>query len=145
MVRREDWEASGGLDGRFFAHMEEIDLCWRLCSRGRKVACVPQSRAYHVGGASLAQGNPRKTFLNFRNNLLMLYKNLPEESLRPVMRMRCLLDYVAATKFLLSGDLGNARNLRLMQNPHPAGLTRLCLLWQYHARGRKLFSQLPQP
>ena len=128
---------------------------------------MPQSRAYHVGGASLVQGNPRKTFLNFRNNLLMLYKNLPEESLRPVMRMRCLLDYVAATKFLLSGDLGNARavlrarrefqrmkpdflpqrteNLRLMQNPHPAGLTRLCLLWQYHARGRKLFSQLPQP
>ena len=165
LVRRKDWEASGGLDGRFFAHMEEIDLCWRLCCRGRKVVCVPESRAYHVGGASLAQGNPRKTFLNFRNNLLMLYKNLPEESLGPVLRMRCLLDYVAAAKFLLSGDTANARavvrarrefarlrpefapqraeNLRQMRVAHPAGHTSLCLLWQYYARGRKLFSQLP--
>ena len=165
LVRRKDWEASGGLDGRFFAHMEEIDLCWRLCCRGRKVVCVPESRAYHVGGASLAQGNPRKTFLNFRNNLLMLYKNLPDESLGPVLRMRCLLDYVAAAKFLLSGDTANARavvrarrefarlrsgfapqraeNLRQMRVAHPAGHTSLCLLWQYYARGRKLFSQLP--
>ena len=165
LVRRKDWEASGGLDGRFFAHMEEIDLCWRLCCRGRKVVCVPESRAYHVGGASLAQGNPRKTFLNFRNNLLMLYKNLPDESLRSVLRMRCLLDYVAAAKFLLSGDTANARavvkarrefarlrrefapqraeNLRQMRVAHPAGHTSLCLLWQYYARGRKLFSQLP--
>ena len=165
LVRRQDWEASGGLDGRFFAHMEEIDLCWRLCCRGRKVVCVPESRAYHVGGASLAQGNPRKTFLNFRNNLLMLYKNLPDESLRSVLRMRCLLDYVAAAKFLLSGDTANARavvkarrefarlrrefapqraeNLRQMRVAHPAGHTRLCLLWQYYARGRRLFSQLP--
>ena len=165
LVRRKDWEASGGLDGRFFAHMEEIDLCWRLCCRGRKVVCVPESRAYHVGGASLAQGNPRKTFLNFRNNLLMLYKNLPDESLGPVLRMRCLLDYVAAAKFLLSGDTANARavvkarrefarlrpefapqraeNLCQMRVAHPAGHTSLCLLWQYYARGRKLFSQLP--
>ena len=165
LVRRKDWEASGGLDGRFFAHMEEIDLCWRLCCRGRKVVCVPESRAYHVGGASLAQGNPRKTFLNFRNNLLMLYKNLPDESLRSVLRMRCLLDYVAAAKFLLSGEAANARavvrarrefarlrpefapqraeNLRQMRVAHPAGHTSLCLLWQYYARGRKLFSQLP--
>ena len=165
LVRRKDWEASGGLDGRFFAHMEEIDLCWRLCCRGRKVVCVPESRAYHVGGASLAQGNPRKTFLNFRNNLLMLYKNLPDESLGPVLRMRCLLDYVAAAKFLLSGDTANARavvrarrefarlrpefapqraeNLRQMRVAHPAGHTSLCLLWQFYARGRRLFSQLP--
>ena len=77
MVRRQDWRDAGGLDGRFFAHMEEIDFCWRLRSRGRGVVCIPASRVYHVGGASLAQGNPRKTFLNFRNNLLMLYKNLP--------------------------------------------------------------------
>lgn len=109
MVRREDWLAAGGLDGRFFAHMEEIDFCWRLRSRGRGVVCLPASRVYHVGGASLAQGNPRKTFLNFRNNLLMLYKNLPEEELRPVMRVRRWLDYVAAAKFLLTGDVPNAR------------------------------------
>lgn len=109
LIRRDDWRAVGGLDGRFFAHMEEIDLCWRLRARGRGVVCVPESVAYHVGGATLAQGNPRKTFLNFRNNLLLLYKNLPEEDLRPVLRMRRFLDYVAALKFLLTFDFANFR------------------------------------
>lgn len=107
MVRSKDWKESGGLDGRFFAHMEEIDLCWRLRSRGRGIVCVPQSVAYHVGGASLAAGNPRKTFLNFRNNLLMLYKNLPADELKPVMRVRKWLDMVAAFKFLITGDVAN--------------------------------------
>lgn len=109
MVRRQDWRDAGGLDGRFFAHMEEIDFCWRLRSRGRGVVCIPASRVYHVGGASLAQGNPRKTFLNFRNNLLMLYKNLPAVELRPVMRARRWFDYVAVAKFLVGGDAANAR------------------------------------
>ncbi len=78
----------GGLDGRFFAHMEEIDLCWRLRSRNREIVCVPQSIVYHVGGATLKKENPRKTFLNFRNNLVMLYKNLPQKELNKVMRIR---------------------------------------------------------
>lgn len=108
MVRSRDWKAAGGLDGRFFAHMEEIDFCWRLRARGRLVACVPQSVVYHLGGGTLPQGNPRKTFLNFRNNLLMLYKNLPERDLRPVMRVRRLLDYLAALQFALSGHVGEA-------------------------------------
>lgn len=166
MVRRADWEAAGGLDGRFFAHMEEIDFCWRLRTRGRGVVCVPQSRAYHVGGASLAQGNPRKTFLNFRNNLLMLYKNLPEANLRKVMRVRRVLDYVAALQFLVKGDAANARavvrarrefrrlradflpqrqeNLRCMTEPHPEGFSRFCLLYQYYAKRRKTYAQLPK-
>ena len=166
MVRRSDWEASGGLDGRFFAHMEEIDLCWRLRCRGRKIACVTDSRAYHVGGASLAQGHPHKTFLNFRNNLLMLYKNLPETDLKGVMRIRCLLDYVAAMKFALTGDMANARairrarcefqklkadflpdrmeNLRQTTVPHPEGWTQFSLLWQYYLRGKKTFNKLPK-
>ncbi len=109
MVRSSDWHSVGGLDGRFFAHMEEIDLCWRLRSRGRGIVCIPSSRVYHVGGATLAKENPRKTFLNFRNNLLMLYKNLPEAELRGVMRVRALLDYVAALKFLLCGEVESAR------------------------------------
>lgn len=109
LIRRADWEQSGGLDGRFFAHMEEIDLCWRLRARGRKISCVTQSVVYHVGGGTLDAGNPRKTFLNFRNNLLMLYKNLPADELRSVMRTRALLDYVAALKFLLTGDAPNFR------------------------------------
>lgn len=104
MVRMEDYRRVGGLDGRFFAHMEEIDLCWRLRCRGRAIACVPESVAYHVGGASLAAGSPRKTFLNFRNNLLMLYKNLPSNELHRVMLVRGLLDHAAAFAFLLKGE-----------------------------------------
>ena len=73
------------------------------------LVCVPQSVVYHVGGATLKKENPRKTFLNFRNNLLMLYKNLPEEELAPVMRVRAVLDYVAALTFLLKGQWANAR------------------------------------
>lgn len=103
MVRREDYWQVGGLDGRFFAHCEEIDFCWRLNMRGRKVVCVPQSVAYHLGGGTLPQGNPRKTYLNFRNNLTMLYKNLPQRRLRRVMLVRMLLDYVAAFQMLLLG------------------------------------------
>ncbi|MBR1652649.1 MAG: glycosyltransferase family 2 protein [Alloprevotella sp.] len=108
MVRRKDWEAAGGLDGRFFAHMEEIDLCWRLRARAKEIYCVPRSRVYHVGGGTLNAGSPRKTFLNFRNNLFMLYKNLPERDLRGVMRVRCLLDYVAAAKMLLTDGWNHA-------------------------------------
>lgn len=107
-IRLDDYREAGGLDGRFFAHMEEIDLCWRLRARGRQLVCVPQSVVYHVGGATLKKENPRKTFLNFRNNLLMLYKNLPQEELRHVMRVRAVLDYVAAVSFVLKGQFPNA-------------------------------------
>lgn len=164
MVRRQDWVSAGGLDGRFFAHMEEIDFCWRLRSRGRSIVCVPASRVYHVGGASLAQGNPRKTFLNFRNNLLMLYKNLPVRELRPVLRVRRWLDYVAAAKFLLTGDAANARAVfrarrefkRLLPDFRPQREENLrrattdvlpervgySLLVAYYLKGKKLYSRL---
>src|SRR5574344_438895 len=88
LVRSVDYNSVGGLDDRFFAHMEEIDLCWRLRSRGRAIVCIPQSVAYHVGAATLKKENPKKTYLNFRNNLLMLYKNLPENELDKVMAVR---------------------------------------------------------
>lgn len=103
LVRTSVYNETGGLDERFFAHQEEIDLCWRLKSRGYGVYCVPESVVYHVGGATLSKSNPRKTFLNFRNNLLMLYKNLPDRRLRAVMAYRFLLDYIAAFQMLLSG------------------------------------------
>ncbi len=164
MIRRTDWQAAGGLDGRFFAHQEEIDLCWRLRSRGRQIVCVPEARVWHVGGASLDQSNPRKTFLNFRNNLIMLYKNLPEAELRPVMRLRFWLDWLAALQFLLKGGFGHARAVwqgrrafRQMR-PQLAGDRRRnlqatvsasvpervgqSLLVDYYLKGRKRFSDL---
>lgn len=106
LIRREDYWRAGGLDGRFFAHNEEIDLCWRLRLLGRKIACVPQSVVYHVGGGTLPKGNPMKTYLNFRNNLTMLYKNVPQSELRKVMAVRLVLDYVAALQMLLTFKAG---------------------------------------
>ena len=99
----------GGLDADFFAHMEEIDLCCRIINAGRKVYAISDSKVYHVGGASLAQGNPRKTYLNFRNNLLLLHKNLPRGRGRKVIFMRRLMDTLAFGMFLLKGDMANAR------------------------------------
>ena len=101
MIRSKDYWEVGGLDGRFFAHSEEIDLCWRLRIRGRKVVCLPDSHVYHVGGGTLPKANPMKTFLNFRNNLTMLYKCLPDDELRGVMRWRWFLDYLAAWEMLI--------------------------------------------
>ena len=164
MIRAEDYRAAGGLDGTFFAHMEEIDLCWRLRSRGRGIVCIPQSCVYHVGGATLNKSNPRKTYLNFRNNLLMLYKNLPENELRHVMFVRALLDYVAAFKSLLSGDAAGCRavlqarrdfrrikrdysdlrreNLEKCVEADVKERTSFSILWKYYAEGRRLFSEL---
>ena len=105
LVRTDVYRKEGGLDKRFFAHMEEIDFCWRLHSRNYGIYCIPQSTVYHVGGGTLPKSHPRKTFLNFRNNLLMLYKNLPEERLNSTLRIRYLLDLVAALKMLLSGQV----------------------------------------
>lgn len=163
LIRRTDWEAAGGLDGRFFAHNEEIDLCWRLRARGRGIACVAQSIVYHVGGGTLPKDNPRKTYLNFRNNLTMLYKNLPDAELLSVMRRRFVLDWVALLKFALTGDMANARavwqarrdyqswrgdfdqdrqrNLALTTvNPIPERIDR-SLIWGFFAQGKTTFQQ----
>ena len=166
VVRASDWQESGGLDARFFAHMEEIDLCWRLRTMGKSIVCIADSTAYHLGGATLNQGNPRKTFLNFRNNLLMLYKNLPDSELKPVMRVRAFLDYLAAFQFLLKFDRGNfsavlkarrefsrirpdfekdRRHIQqLRQNERVPERTHFLLLWQYYVKGKKTFNALMQ-
>jgi GT2 family glycosyltransferase len=163
-IRLDDYRAVGGLDSTFFAHMEEIDLCWRLKSRGRELACVPQSVVYHVGGATLSKENPRKTYLNFRNNLLMLYKNLPESELRSVMAVRGLLDYVALARFAVAFDLQNAKavwrarrdfarmkhdydaarrtNLSEATTTSPYGRFRFSILLKYYFGGGKRFSRL---
>ena len=164
MVRLATYKEVGGLDGRFFAHMEEIDLCWRLRCRGHEVRSVASSVVYHVGGATLNAGHPRKTFLNFRNNLLMLYKNLPENDLHGVLFVRAMLDYVAAAMFLLKGEWGSVKavfrarkeyrklktefrasreeNLRksvLMDVPER---TRYSILWKYHVGRCHTFNKL---
>lgn len=108
MVRTAIYKEVGGLDRRFFAHMEEIDFCWRLRSRGHEIYCIPQSTVYHVGGGTLNKSNPQKTFLNFRNNLLMLHKNMPTGQLTFVLLARYFLDHLAAFKMLLSGQRNDA-------------------------------------
>lgn len=160
-IRLKDYRDAGGLDARFFAHMEEIDLCWRLRSRGRLLVCIPQSVVYHVGAATLKKENPRKTFLNFRNNLLMLYKNLPEKELNKVLWIRGLLDQVAAMVFLLKGEKEAARavwqarkefkrirpdfealraeNLAKVTGESIAEKTSYSILWKFHLCGKKTF------
>ena len=100
-VKASVWRELGGLDGDFFAHMEEIDFCWRAKNAGYRVEYCPESTIYHVGGGTLPKSNPHKTFLNFRNNMALLYKNLPQKRLHRVLALRMMLDYVAAFKFLL--------------------------------------------
>lgn len=106
-VKTEVYKKAGGLDSDFFAHMEEIDLCWRLKSRAYNIFAVPESTVYHVGGGTLSKISPKKTYLNFRNNLLTLYKNLPSEQLFKVILFRLILDGVAALKYLVSGEFAH--------------------------------------
>lgn len=111
MVRTACYNEVGGLDAAFFAHMEEIDLCLRLRAKGHPVYAVTDSAVWHVGGASLAQGNPQKTYLNFRNNLLLLHKNMPRLSGEWLLFWRRLMDTAAWAMFLVKGDRANAASV----------------------------------
>ncbi|MDR1631813.1 MAG: glycosyltransferase family 2 protein, partial [Dysgonamonadaceae bacterium] len=155
-IRLKDYLEAGGLDACFFAHQEEIDLCWRLRARGKKIVCLPQSTVYHVGGATLKMEHPHKTFLNFRNNLLMIYKNLPEKQYKKAMIYRFFTDYLAAFQFLLKGYPANAiallkarcdfakqkknykairrENLEKSTTDLPVGIFRINLLWEYYIK-----------
>lgn len=166
MIRSADYWNVKGLDGRFFAHNEEIDMCWRLRIGGRRIVCIPDSYVYHVGGGTLPKSNPMKTFLNFRNNLTMLYKCLPDGELKRVMRWRWVLDYVAAWETLvLNGNWGDfkaiyrarrafkkwrrdfesdRREIQAQRKVEKIPEQRdFSLLWQYYVKNRKLFSVLP--
>ena len=165
MIRSADYWKAGGLDGRFFAHNEEIDLCWRLRLMGRKIYCIPESEVYHVGGGTLPKSNPMKTFLNFRNNLTMLYKNLSDKELSHVMRMRWFLDYLAAFEMLLlqrnwgdfkavfkarkafkewrsSFDEERKRIQAQRVEEEIPQIFQTSILWQYYAKGVKNFKDL---
>ncbi len=106
-IRTEKYKEVGGLDGLFFAHMEEIDLCWRLKNRDYQIFSVPESLVYHVGGGTLSKISSFKTYLNFRNNLLILYKNLPKGKLFKIMLHRIVLDTVAGVKFIFDGQFNH--------------------------------------
>jgi len=102
-IRKEVYRKLNGFDDTFFAHQEEIDLCWRAFNFGYKAKYTSKSIVYHVGGATLNEGNPKKTFLNFRNSLLMLTKNLPKKQLIPIIFIRLCLDGLAGIQFILKG------------------------------------------
>ena len=158
-IRREAFIEAGGFDVGFEMHMEEIDLCWRLWRAGKRVRVVPASEAYHLGGASLPQGDPRKAYYNFRNSLAMLAKNLPDAALRRVLLARRALDAVAATRARLGGNRQEAEAIgqawadfrtRLPTLPRPPRTEaavlppyRGSLVADYFVRGHRHFSDLP--
>ena len=163
-IRRNEYLEAGGLDAGFFAHMEEIDLCWRLNARGYKIECVPSSVVFHVGGASLDKENPHKTYLNFRNNLLMIYKNVPRGKLFSILSARFILDFAACLHLLLNGKFENARavikaqsdffemlpsyrilrkeNLKKIAIDHIETQFGGSILWNYYAKGKKTYQAI---
>lgn len=159
MVRSELYLKVGGLDPAFFAHMEEIDLCWRIRLEGYKVSAVPSARVFHLGGGSLPAENPRKTYLNFRNNLLMLHKNLPDGVRGVSLLTRRLLDTVAWAKYVVTfkwkhaGAIFRAHRdfakMRRAYTAHPEynllavdPESSVNIITAYYLRGRKKFSEL---
>ena len=161
-VRAEVYNKLGGLDEQFFAHMEEIDLCWRMQLQGFKVYYCGNSTVYHVGGGTLAKNNPRKTYLNFRNNLLMIYKNAGAQRSSILLKRR-FFDLIAAFKFLITNGKDDAiavlkahKDFRRMrenysdqtrQSPpvaRPLTIYKRSLLLDYYLYKRKKFTELPE-
>lgn len=162
-IRAEAFHQAGGFDEDFFAHMEEIDLCWRLKNQGYQIWVEPGSSVYHLGGATLSYQSPRKVYLNFRNSLWMLLKNLPSGRLLPVLFPRMVLDGVAAAQFLASGQFsafravwnahrafyGSLRQflrkrqelLPLVKINHHPEIYSGSMVWNFYARRKRRFSQ----
>jgi len=159
-VRADLYLQNGGLDDSFFAHMEEIDFCWRMKNMGYTIYCCPLSKVYHIGGGTLPKNSPRKTYLNFRNNLSLLYKNLPGKRVFWVIFYRILLDWVAAVKFLFGGGLadfwavirahiafyGRIRSLKKVRRELPHGRVGQMYLrnivFDNYLKGKRLYSEL---
>ena len=159
MVRSQLYQDVGGLDKDFFAHMEEIDLCWRIRLAGSDLMMLPSSSVYHLGGGSLPKGNPRKTYLNFRNNLLLLHKNLPSAEGKRLLFVRRLMDALAFGMALGKFHLKDAwaiirahrdfRRMRLRYTSQPEvnmlralPEERVNIITAHYLHGVKLFTQL---
>jgi len=161
LLRRSALDEVGVLDERFVMHMEEIDLCWRLWRHGYRVRVEPESRVYHIGGGSLPQGDPRKAYYNFRNSLLLLYKNLPPARWRSTFPLRLLLDGIALLRALATGrrreaaailrayrDAHRMRRFYAGERPTAPEAARPpsyqgALVLDYFLKGRRRFSDLP--
>lgn len=156
-VKSSIFHEAGGFDARFFAHMEEIDLCWRLLNKGYRITYCGASTVYHVGGGTLHKSNPRKTFLNYRNNLVMLYKNLPKNRRTITLFMRLVLDGISSARFIASGAFpdvlaiirahfafyGMIKTL-VSEDKNRAPLYFKSVVWEYFVRGKHHFSELPR-
>ena len=162
VIRRSVFNEMKGFDEYFFAHQEEIDLCWRMQLAGYKLYCCPSSVVYHVGGGTLPRGNSLKTYLNFRNNQIMLYKNLPWSQKWWKIPFRIFLDAVSALKGLFIGDGGYFLSILRAhfsflkwilfrqgqsvfpekKGGKPAGLYKGNIVWEHFVKGKKYFSQL---
>ncbi|MEE4176415.1 MAG: glycosyltransferase family 2 protein [Bacteroides sp.] len=159
-VRAEAFQQAGGFDAAFFAHMEEIDLCWRLQNLGYKVMSIPASRVFHLGGGTLPKSSPLKTFLNFRNSLWLLTKNMPARWYYPLLPVRLGLDVMAALSFLLGGKwadawavcrahfafFGNFRRIRShaahLPQKLPSGIYKGSIAFTHFIRGKKTFHEI---
>ena len=160
-IKRQHWERSGGFDADFFAHMEEVDLCWRLQREGYRIGYCPQSVVYHVGGGTLPASNPQKTYLNFRNNLFMLQRNLPFLRASWVIFARMWIDLAALIHFLVLGRFRDAwaisrahqrffldifrtarKRKRNSEKTSPWGIYRGCFIWAFYVNGKTAFSKL---
>lgn len=162
-IRSKIFHDAGGFDDDFFAHMEEIDLCWRIKNLGYKIYCYPCSQVYHIGGGTLPNETPSKLFLNFRNSLWLLLKNLPAKRLYPVLLIRRILDSLAAMKFYLTLDWkkGNAvfkahlsyyKHFRKMKQKRksadfknkdmPSSVYKKSILISYFLKKKKTFNEL---
>jgi GT2 family glycosyltransferase len=162
-IRSKQWREVGGLDPDFFAHMEEIDLCWRLKNLGYKVVYCPHAEVYHVGGGTLNADNPYKTYLNFRNNLIILQKNLPLSDVYFRIFIRFFMDFIAWIHFIFEGKTNfamavtkahvyffkhfwhNAKKRTSRQKPfmQHAGQYRSSIVYAYFIKKIRHFSQLP--
>lgn len=161
-IKRKAWLEVEGFDADFFAHMEEIDLCWRLKNKGYKIVFCPNSTVYHVGGGTLDAENPYKTYLNFRNNLAMLLKNLPSNKKFSILFIRFWLDFISLLKFLADGKYKQARAINKAHTAflgslskhhkkrlgnykgfNSAGFYKGSIVWDYFVKKRQLFTELP--
>jgi len=162
IIRAQAFKSAGGFDPDFFAHMEEIDLCWRLKNQGYRIAYCGKSEVYHVGGGTLPPSNPKKTFLNFRNGLALLLKNLPLRLLFPLIFIRMLLDAAAALQFLLKGFPKDAfaiflahmsfyrysltwyRRRNIIPKALPSQMIKQSIVWRYFVLKQKTFDEVTE-